>query len=134
MSKDARKKFESRRYRQQVMLNEIVVQSRRRLRPDAESHANKILQQLTELRWTNSSTSSMAELDEFEKKITIVGSSVEVVFSHKQSHPQWLRLLAVGLPAFFILFFGFLVLERRRRLKSLSAEEVESFAETDGEI
>ena len=133
MNKDSRKNFEAIRYRQQVMLHEIVAQSLREERPDAEAHAHRILGKISKIEWTKNSTASLAALDGYEKEISLVGASVNIVYSNKQSHPQWLRFLAIGLPAFLILFFGFLILERRRRLKDLSSAEVESFEATDAD-
>jgi len=131
MSKEPRKAFEASRYRQQVMLHEIVAQSRKENRPDAEAHANRILAQLSKLEFVKNSTVSDLVLEKHEKEILLVGSSVNIVYSNKQTHPQWLRFLAVGVPAFLLLFFGFLILERRRQLKNLSSTEVASFEATD---
>ena len=113
------------------MLHEIVAQSRKQDRSDAEAHAKRILNEITKITWTKNSTVAIVALDKYEKEILLVGASVSIVYSNTQSHPQWLRFLAIGVPAFALLFFGFLVFERRRRLKNLSSAEVMSFEATD---
>ena len=131
MSVAGAKKFETERYRQQVMLNEILVQSRRVARPDVEAHANRILDSLSKLDWTKSASTAQGALRKHSEEIKLMSASVEMVFSHEKNHPQWLRFLAIGLPSFSLLFFGFLIIERRRRLKALSKSDVESFEATD---
>jgi ATP-dependent Zn protease len=121
--------FEAKRYRQQIMLHEITVRSRRLQMPALETRAKTMLQELTAISWTDNATVSAQILSQYQKKIIELGSSVDIVFSNERSHPRWLQFLGAGLPVLLALLFGLFIMQRRRRLKALSKSEVESLEE-----
>ena len=131
MKPNNNKKIEARRYRQQVMLQEIVSQSRKVKRADVEQAANRKLTEISKLDFTKNSSVAQKRLEELSKGTEVLAKRLEIDFSHKQTSPRWVRLAAIGVPVFFGLILGFWVIERRRRLKSLSKSEVKSFEETD---
>ena len=131
MKPNNNKKIEARRYRQQVMLQEIVSESRKAKRTDVEQAANVKLSEISKLDFTKNSSVAQKRLEELSKGTEVLAKRLEIDFSHKQTSPRWVRLATIGVPIFLGLILGFWVIERRRRLKSLSKSEVKSFEETD---
>ena len=131
MKPDKTKNIEARRYRQQLMLQEIISESRKVNRPQVERSAQVKLAEISQLDFSKSSSVAQKRLGELSRSIEILATRLELDFSHKQTSPRWLRFAAVGTPIFLGLILGFWVIERRRRLKSLTKSEVESFEQTD---
>ena len=125
------KKIEARRYRQQVMLQEIISASQKLKQPEIERAARVKLEEISNLDFAKNSSSAAERLSELARGTEVLATRIELDFSHKQMAPRWLRLAAVGTPVSFGLIFGFWVIERRRRLKSLTTSEVKSFEATE---
>jgi|GEM_PF-4403529 len=131
MKPNKTKNVEARRYRKQLMLQEIISESRKINRPQIERSAKVKLAEISKLDFSESSSVAQKRLEELSKSIEVLAARLELDFSHKQTSPRWLRFATVGTPIFFGLIFGFWVIERRRRMKAITKAEVDSFELTD---
>jgi len=131
MSGDKQKAFEARRYRQQIMLHEIIVAAKVQASPKIRKEAEVILSDLSTLKWSKTSSKAQSALQEMDKRIDRLAKEAKLIYSDQPVYPKWMKFAVAGGTAFLVFFIGFLFFERRRRLKKLTTADVESFKETE---
>ncbi len=115
------------RYRYQVMLNQVVTAARRAGSKTVEREALALLSEVKQI-------DDHAQLKTREARIVAVGAKVGVDFTRRGALPKWLRLALWTLPVVAVVGLLVMILERRRRLRTLDEATVEKWQEQEAQL